>query len=265
MTSETWKKITEIYNAALELEPAEKKAFLDEQCAADEALRAEVESLLSADEEAGSFIAEPVVNDVASLLTNEDEASLTGRQLGNYKIVSQIGSGGMGEVYLAQDGRLNRPVAIKTLPPFLSGHPDYLRRFENEAVTISALNHPNVLTIYEIGEAEGVLFIAAEYVAGETLRKRLRRQTSSLDEILEIVIQIASALSAAHEKGIIHRDIKPENVMIRADGYVKVLDFGLAKLTEPQPIGEDDKTLVQTSPGVIKGTGAYMSPEQAHG
>lgn len=265
MTSETWKKITEIYNAALELEPAERKAFLDERCGEDESLRVEVESLLLADQEAGSFIAEPVIKDVAPLLAKEDEASLTGKQLANYKIVSQIGSGGMGEVYLAQDSRLNRPVAIKTLPHFLSNHPDYLRRFENEARTISALNHPNVLTIYEIGEAEGVLFIAVEYVAGETLRKRLQCNELSLDETLEIAVQTASALGAAHEKGVIHRDIKPENVMIREDGYVKVLDFGLAKLTEPQPIGEDDKTLVQSSPGVIKGTVAYMSPEQAHG
>ncbi|HSK71383.1 MAG TPA: protein kinase, partial [Pyrinomonadaceae bacterium] len=265
MTSETWKKITEIYKAALELEPAERKAFLDEKCGEDESLRAEVESQLSADIEAGSFTAQPAVNDVVSLLTNEDEASLIGKRLGNYKIVSQIGAGGMGEVYLAQDLRLNRSVAIKTLPHFLSNHSDYLRRFENEARAISALNHPNILTIYEIGEADGVFFIAAEYVAGETLRKRLRHKILGLDEILEIAVQIASALSAAHEKGIVHRDIKPENVMIREDGYVKVLDFGLAKLTEPQPIGKEDKTLVQSSPGVIKGTVAYMSPEQAHG
>ena len=265
MTPETWKKITEIYHSAIELEPAERKAFLDKQCAGDESLRAEVESLFLADAEAGNFIDQPIVKDIAPILTIEDETSLIGKQLGNYKIVSQIGSGGMGEVYLAQDSRLNRCVAIKTLPLFLSRHPNYLRRFENEARTISALNHPNILTIHEIGEAEGVRFIATEYVAGETLRKRLKRKILSLNETLEIAMQIASALSAAHEKGIIHRDIKPENIMIREDGYVKVLDFGLAKLTEPPPIGEDDKTLVHSSPGVIKGTVAYMSPEQTRG
>ena len=263
MTPEQWEKINEIYHAALELEPANRKVFLDEQCGQDEALRSEIESLLLAGEQAGSFIAEHVIKDVALLL--ESETSLIGKLFGSYKIIHKIGTGGMGEVYLAQDGRLNRPVAIKTLPRYLSNHPDYLGRFENEAQTISALNHPNILTIYEVGEAEGIRFIATEYVAGETLRKRLLRKELRLNETLEIAVQIASALSAAHEKGIVHRDIKPENVMIREDGYVKVLDFGLAKLIEPKLIGAEDKTLLQSSPGVIKGTIAYMSPEQAHG
>lgn len=263
MTPEKWEKITEIYNSAIGLNPDERKAFLDKQFAEDESLRAEIESLLLANAEAGDFIAKPVVKDIAPLLTIDDETLLVGRQLGNYKIVSKIGAGGMGEVYLAEDLRLNRSVAIKTLPNLFSNHPSFLRRFENEAQSISALNHPNILTIYEIGEFDGVRFIATEYVAGETLRKRLQRKMLSLKEILEIAVQIASALSAAHEKGIIHRDIKPENVMLRKDGFIKVLDFGLAKLTEP--IGEDDNTLIQSMPGSVKGTVAYMSPEQARG
>ena len=184
----------------------------------------------------------------------------------HYKIRSQIGSGGMGDVYLADDTKLDRKVAIKFLHEKFSKDEDLLNRFIQEAKAASALNHPNILTVYEIGEHEGRHYISAEYIDGKTLRERMK-QRLTFDETLSIMVQTAEALSAAHQAGIIHRDIKPENIMIRSDGYVKVLDFGLAKLTEiTQTDGEEQtKKLVKTNPGVVMGTVAYMSPEQARG
>ena len=268
MTPERWEQVTEIYHSALEFEAVERQGFLDKHCAGDELLRREVESLLLANIEAESFIAEPIIKNITPLLTTENETLSAGKQIGHYRIVSRIGSGGMGEVYLAKDLRLGRSVAIKTLSVSLSTQPNYLRRFETEAKAISALNHPNILTIYEIGEADGIRFLVTEYVAGESLRERLRRETPGLSETLEIIVQTASALSAAHEAGIVHRDIKPENVMLREDGFVKVLDFGLAKLIEKTFIFKENATTipqVNTAAGVILGTIAYMSPEQARG
>lgn len=192
-----------------------------------------------------------------------------GSSLGHYRIVSKIGSGGMGEVYLAEDTRLRRKIALKVLPDGIAKDEDRLRRFEQEAFAASALNHPNILTIYEFGTTNETHFIAAEFVEGETLRERLAREAVDLIESLDIAVQIASALSAAHVGGIIHRDIKPENIMIRTDGIVKVLDFGLAKLTEKRAIntnGEaETQALVKTNPGVVMGTVSYMSPEQSRG
>jgi serine/threonine protein kinase/Tol biopolymer transport system component len=187
-----------------------------------------------------------------------------------YKIVSLIGSGGMGEVYLARDSQLERKVALKILKPKLSHrHGDALERFVLEARSASALNHPNIITIYEIGEAEGSHYIASEFVAGKTLHERINRRSLSLPDILNIAIQTAEALSAAHAAGIVHRDIKPENIMVRDDGYIKVLDFGLAKLSEYDAeladVDADTKRLVATNPGVVMGTVSYMSPEQARG
>jgi eukaryotic-like serine/threonine-protein kinase len=193
----------------------------------------------------------------------------SGRQFGHYSIQSRLGAGGMGEVYLAQDTRLNRKVALKILPENISGDTDRLRRFEQEAHSASALNHPNILTIYEFGSEEDTHFLAAEFVEGKTLRERLKGSPVSLRAALEIAVQVASALDAAHRAGIVHRDIKPENVMIRDDdGLIKLLDFGIAKLTEK--LGETDSEAateikVQTNPGVIMGTASYMSPEQARG
>ncbi|MGI8849355.1 MAG: protein kinase domain-containing protein [Pyrinomonadaceae bacterium] len=193
-----------------------------------------------------------------------------GQQIGHYKILSALGAGGMGEVFLAEDSRLARKVALKLLSSNISADISHLDRFRQEARTASALNHPNIITVFEIGEFGGQHFIAVEYIEGQTLRERMKKRLS-FDETLSITIQTAEALSAAHEAGIIHRDIKPENVMIRKDGYVKVLDFGLAKLSEQQINGnkadaEDaTKKLVKTNPGVVMGTAAYMSPEQALG
>ena len=188
-----------------------------------------------------------------------------GTRFDRYEIRSCLGAGGMGEVYLAQDTRLRRPVALKLLPPESTGNEDRLRRFKQEALVASALNHPNVSHIYEIGEANGVTFIAMEYVEGQTLLQHSASAPMNMSEVLNIVIQLASALGAAHAAGIVHRDIKPENVMVRPDGYVKVLDFGLAKLVEPQTTDVDAATLFQTEPGVVMGTVNYMSPEQARG
>lgn len=191
---------------------------------------------------------------------------LSGTRLGRYEIRSPIGAGGMGEVYLAHDTQLDRPVALKLLPADVTQDADRLRRFQQEARATSALNHPNILTIYEIGESEGAYFIATEFIDGTTLRDRMARGRMEIDEILDVSVQVASALAAAHEAGIIHRDVKPENIMLRRDGYVKVLDFGLAKLTEQRANSNPHGlTLANTAPGIVIGTVTYMSPEQARG
>ena len=188
-----------------------------------------------------------------------------GTRLSHYEIREQIGAGGMGEVYLAQDSRLRRSVALKVLPAEFTENADRLRRFEQEACTASGLNHPNILTIHEVGMEGETQFIAMEYIEGESLRQHLSRTTMKLREMLDIAVQTASALTAAHEAGIVHRDIKPENIMVRRDGYVKVLDFGLAKLVERQEPDSEAPTMVNTDPGVVMGTASYMSPEQARG
>src|SRR5258708_3145413 len=193
--------------------------------------------------------------------------------LSHYRIVSKIGAGGMGEVFLAEDTHLRRRVALKVLPEKIAADADRLLRFEREAFAASALNHPNLLTIFEFGAAGKTHFLAAEFVEGESLRERMNRIQMTVPETLEIVIQIASALQAAHGAGIIHRDIKPDNIMIRADGYVKVLDFGLAKLSEPGAVATgfisdpeaQTRMQLQTQAGMIMGSVAYMSPEQARG
>jgi TolB-like protein len=190
-----------------------------------------------------------------------------GTTLPHYRIISKIGAGGMGEVYLAQDKKLDLKVALKILPAEFAAHPDRMRRFVQEAKTASALNHPNILTIYEIGETDSAQFIATEFIEGETLRERLRRVPITLSEAIDVATQIAGALAAAHQAGIIHRDIKPENVMVREDGLVKVLDFGLAKLTAGAKSDPEGETRIHsdTEPGMIMGTVAYMSPQQARG
>jgi len=188
-----------------------------------------------------------------------------GTRLGPYEIISKLGEGGMGAVYRARDTRLQREVAIKVLPDAVAGEPETLTRFEREAQTASNLNHPNILTIFEVGEAGGTRFIATELVEGETLRARLKRGPLPVDDALEIAGQMASGVAAAHEAGIVHRDLKPDNVMIRPDGLVKVLDFGLAKSVARSPVPSDSETELQTSAGTIVGTTAYMSPEQARG
>ena len=188
-------------------------------------------------------------------------ADVVGETIGPYEVLSELGSGAMGIVYLAQDVRLGRKIALKLLPPQFTNDKDRLRRFQQEARAASALNHPNILTVYEVEQRAGLHYIATEFVDGVTLRQHMNTQRMSLDEILKVAIQVASALQAAHAAGIAHRDIKPENIMIRSDGYIKVLDFGLAKLAEK----EFSPATPETNPGVVMGTPRYMSPEQARG
>jgi serine/threonine protein kinase/tetratricopeptide (TPR) repeat protein len=270
MKPERWKQIDDLLEAALVRPAGERAAFLDQACAGDEALRRELELLLRADREAGSFIEAPAVEAAADLLAESRSHLVAGQRVAHYTIVSRIGAGGMGEVYLAEDGRLRRRVALKLLPIAFSQDEERVRRFEQEARAAAKLSHPNACTIHEVGRAEdGRHFIAMEYVEGETLRQRLARGPVGVRETLEIGQQMARALAAAHEAGIVHRDIKPENIVLRPDGYAKVLDFGLAKLTErpDRDVGDPEVSTLtyQTASGVVMGTAAYMSPEQARG
>src|SRR5438093_4743676 len=195
--------------------------------------------------------------------------------LGRYEIRSLLGTGGMGEVYLAYDTSLRRQVAIKLLPAEFTQNKVRLSRFEREAYAASGLNHPNILTIHEIGEQDGHHFIATEYVEGESLHQHISRAPMELREVLDVAQQVASALAAAHQAGIVHRDIKPDNVMLRRDGFVKVLDFGLAKLADETEVAAKQQQtdaeaptrtrVVNTEPGMVMGTASYMSPEQARG
>jgi Tol biopolymer transport system component len=266
MTPERFQQISQLYHATLEREPEQRAGFLQQSCGRDRDLRQEVESLLASEKSAEAFFSSKGMKEAKRL--DKPSPSLVGRTLDNYKVLSLLGVGGMGEVYLARDTRLGREVAIKVLPAGFASGTDRLR-LEREARAASALNHPNILTIYEINEADDQLFIAAEFVDGETLRQRIRKGRLKRGEVLDVAIQIASALSAAHAAGIVHRDLKPENVMLRHDALVKVLDFGLAKLTDPQTTttGPEEVTLglLNTEPGLVLGTSAYMSPEQARG
>jgi serine/threonine protein kinase len=187
-----------------------------------------------------------------------------GTTVGSYRILRQLGMGGMGEVYLADDSRLSRKVALKFLPPGFVGDAERMRRFMREAKAASALNHPNIITVYEVGETP-TAFIATEFIDGQSLRQRLRAGAIPLPEALDIAVQLAGAIAVAHDAGIIHRDIKPDNVMLRPDGYVKLLDFGIAKIASPSATADEETTHMATEAGELLGTLSYMSPEQARG
>jgi serine/threonine protein kinase/Tol biopolymer transport system component len=265
MDSEQWKQIEALYYAALEIAAGEREGFLAIACAGDEALRREVFSLLSSAERADSFLETPLTS-VGLMLMNVEHESLKGQSIGPYQLIELLGRGGMGEVYLAHDPRLNRRVALKLLPIAIVDDGERARRFEQEALATSAISHPNVAHIYEIGEAQGRRYIAMEYVHGMTLRQALQRGPLKISEALDIATQIAIALVAAHEAGVLHRDIKPENVVLRVDGYVKVLDFGLAKLVEARLYAGIPEAIplpfLHTEPELLMGTSDYMSPEQ---
>ncbi len=267
MTPERWQQIEEIFHAASDRAPHERASFLDEACAGDDELRTEAVEMLLALDNAGGFLEEPAISQDAEVLFGATINQRIGQSLGRYRIMDRLGSGGMAEVYLAEDEQLERLVALKILPAYFVSDDRRLRRFQGEARAASALNHPNILTIYEVGESDGAHFIATEYIDGLTIRELIAQNALSLKEILDITEQVAAGLSAAHAAGIVHRDIKPENLMRRSDGIVKILDFGIAKLLEPD-IAESKTTAssrTETEAGVILGTVNYMSPEQARG
>ena len=269
MTPQRWKQIDKILQSVLELPLEQRKEFLDATCSGDEALRKEVDSLLASTGELNGFIEAPAIQDVAEQLDYENRSSTISGVFGSYTILSKLGSGGMGEVYMAFDSRLHRRVALKILRSEFTNDPDRIRRFQQEARAISALNHTNILIVHETGNLEGRHFIVTEFIDGVTLRQRIATAALSVLETLEIAIQVSEALGAAHAAGVVHRDIKPENIMLRDSGLVKVLDFGIAKLVERQAhsIGSESLTMVQkaTDPGTMMGTPSYMSPEQARG
>ena len=270
-SSNRWQRLQGLFYEALDLKPEERSAFLEKNCGTDTALRKELEELLDATEKPLEVLKKPVLEAAHSIVAEKRRETIApGTQLGHYQVISMLGAGGMGEVYLAEDIRLRRKVALKTLPPELTRNERDVRRFEHEAHAASALNHPNILTIYEFGEVQGLRFIACEFIEGQTLRQMLANGKLEPNTAVDIAIQIASALAAAHASGIVHRDVKPDNVIIRKDGIVKVLDFGIAKLTESR-IEETIRrraiaVISATSePGLVMGTAKYMSPEQARG
>jgi serine/threonine-protein kinase len=269
MTPARLQTVEEIFHAALDQKPDQVARFVDTACEGDELLRRKVEALLASHQRAGSFIETSTAGIATRIIENEQADLLLGQTFGHYKISKRIGSGGMGEVYLATDVTAGRKAALKLLPVRFTGDANRLKRFQQEAHAVVALNHPNVLTVYEIGEDHSTHYIASELIEGETLRQRLARGRMELSEAVDVAIQVASALAAAHEAGIVHRDINPGNIMLRPDGYVKVLDFGIAKLAEqeaPATMPKDEALLlVETNLGSILGTVPYMSPEQACG
>lgn len=259
---ERWQKVREVFDSAIRRAPEERQDFVAQACSDDHSLLIEVESLLSSLDSASGFLESPV-----SLNNGDDEHPPVkqmepGTSFGHYEITERIGEGGMGEVFVARDTDLDRKVALKLLSSRITEDKNRVTRFRQEAFATSALNHPNIVTIFEIGKWEGRDFIVTELINGVTLRELLRKKKLSIETSLDIAVQIASALAAAHGAGVVHRDIKPENIMVRKDGLVKVLDFGIAKY---RPVDADRKALIETSAGEVIGTAAYMSPEQARG
>jgi serine/threonine protein kinase len=257
MTPERWQQVKGVLENVLERAPSERAVFLVQACDGDQALRREVESLLASDEQGRS-----------SFLQSPPSLKLVrGTRLGDYEIQSLLGAGGMGEVYRARDLRLRRDVAIKVLPAFVASDPERLRRFEQEATAAAALNHPNILAVHQMGTYDGAPYLVSELLEGETLREQMKRRPMAVRRAMDYGIQVARGLAVAHEKGIVHRDLKPENLFVPKDGRVKILDFGLAKLTRPQHGSEHSSPTLgaETEAGVVMGTVGYMAPEQVRG
>ncbi len=272
MNPERWQEIDKLLSEALTRDPGQREDFLEQSCAGDEELRKEVGALISAHEKVGSFMESPALDvaarDLAKNAGPGRKLDFVGQTILHYRVLEKIGEGGMGIVYRALDTHLQRPVAIKILPPEMLADRERRLRFTQEARAASALNHPNIVTIYDIDQFEGTDYIAMEYVSGKTLAEVIPHRGMKLTDALRYSVQIADALAAAHAAGIVHRDLKPANVMITEKGLVKVLDFGLAKLTECAETGAFatiDPLEPRTEEGTILGTVAYMSPEQAEG
>jgi len=275
MNAERWQQVNKLFEEALELPAPRRAAFLDQACAGDDVLRQQVAAMLAANAKPNLLIDRPAHEMATTFFLRADDEMPEQQMIGSYRLLRELGRGGMGRVYLAEDMRLGRQVALKLLPEIVAAAPDKIARFQREARAASALNHPNILTIYDFGQEGEQHYIASEFVEGQTLRAFVGDSSFTLGQTIDVVAQIAAALAAAHRAGIIHRDIKPENAMLRPDGYVKVLDFGLAKLTERNSsasFGEELKTNVtdnelafETKSGIVLGTASYMSPEQAKG
>jgi len=267
------RQLEELFHEALELKPAERADFIDRVRSSNSDLAAAVESLIAAHEQPNGLVDAVAYEAAAEMIAEAPPALVAGQLVGHYKIIKPLGKGGMGEVYLAGDTKLDRKVALKLLPTEFTNNKELLRRFIQEARAASSLNHPNIITIHEIGQTDGTHYIATEFIDGLTLKQQMRQRRLEFAEVLDISIQVANALEAAHGAGLVHRDIKPDNIMRRPDGIVKVLDFGLAKLTEKSHqsslIGEnsqiDTMLRARTRPGTVMGTIDYMSPEQARG
>ena len=270
MTPERWQQVSRIYHDALARDSGERASFLHEACQDDEALRQEVESLLAQPASAENFLGEPALAMAPALMDDAAEPPLTGQTLGVYRILDLVGVGGMGEVYRARDTRLGRDVAVKVLPRLSSADPERLARFEREARLLASLNHPHIAAIYGVEESAGIHALVLELVEGPTLAERLQRGPLPIAEAIGIARQIAAALEAAHERGVVHRDLKPQNIKVKPDATVKVLDFGLAKaMMATANDGDESPTATEpidgTREGIILGTPSYMSPEQSRG
>jgi len=260
-TLDDWPRVKRVLEGALACEDSERQAYLAEACGADAVLRARIDRLLGAGDRVETFLETPAV----LMLEPPVPEDLSGRLVDSYQLVSRLGAGGMGEVYLAHDAKLDRPVALKFLSPGLAVDRDRLRRFHQEARAASSLNHPHIVVVHDFGEVEDRPYLVTEFIEGETLRHRLQQGPLAMRDVVDVGVQLASALAAAHARGLVHRDIKPENIMLRPDGYAKVLDFGLAKLAAATGSADPAHREIRTQPGMVIGTPQYMSPEQMRG